>query len=239
MLIDYLNEFSDAQAVTVTAVGSKVIDSKVAGNAKLNELFWHVRKTANLAVSNTLTIDTQPTAGDTMTIGTKIYTFTADGTAADDGEIDVGADLADAKTLIVAAINGTDGINDASAFVTAAAFVGDVCTLTAIAGVAGDAVVCTETFTAATNVFAAANLATGTVTFTLQTSATQAANALTGTVTDLMNSGAISIANINSGIEAFKARLPEGALRYIGIKFTVSATLTGGSFDSFLNADAN
>lgn len=116
-----------------------------------------------VASQGTLTVDTQPTVGDTMTIGTKVYTFTTDGTAAADGEIDVGADLADAKTLIPAAINGTDGNNDANAVASAAAFVGDDCVITALVkGVDGDLIATTETFTAVTNVFDAATLGTTT-----------------------------------------------------------------------------
>ena len=116
-----------------------------------------------VASQGTLTMDTQPTVGDTFTIGGKEYTFTTDGTAANDGEIDVGADLADAKTLVVAAINGTDGINTANEKVTAAAFVSDDCVLTAkIKGVAGDLIDTTETFTAETNVFDADVLGTTT-----------------------------------------------------------------------------
>lgn len=111
----------------------------------------------------TLTMDTQPTVGDTMTIGTKVYTFTTDGTASADGEIDVGADLADAKTLVVSAINGTDGNNDAHTQVTATAFSGDDMVLTAITkGTAGDLIATTETFTAETNVFDDATLGTTT-----------------------------------------------------------------------------
>lgn len=116
-----------------------------------------------VASAGTLTMDTQPTADDTMTIGTKTYTFTADGTADEDGEIDVGADLADAKTLVVAAINGTDGNNTAHTQVTAAAFSGDDCVITASTkGTAGDDIATTETFTAGTNVFDAATLGTTT-----------------------------------------------------------------------------
>ena len=115
------------------------------------------------ASQGTLTMDTQPTAGDTMTIGTKVYTFTADGTAAADGEIDVGSDLADAKTLVVAAINGTDGINTAHPLVSAAAFSTNDCVITAlVGGTAGDSIATTETFTAVTNVFDAATLGTTT-----------------------------------------------------------------------------
>ena len=99
-----------------------------------------------VASQGTLTVDTQPIVGDTFTIGTKEYTFVTDETAAADGEVDVGADLADAKVQIVAAINGTDH-NTASAFVTAAAFATNDCVLTAItAGVAGDSIATTETF---------------------------------------------------------------------------------------------
>lgn len=117
----------------------------------------------DVAAQGTLTVDTQPTVGDTMTIGASVYTFTTDGTAAAEGEIDVGEDLADAKTLIVAAINGTDGNNTANASVTAAAFSSDDCVLTAAAtGEAGNLIVTTETFTAETNVFDAGTLGTTT-----------------------------------------------------------------------------
>lgn len=113
--------------------------------------------------AGTLTLDTQPTAGDTMTIGNKTYTFTADGTASADGEIDVGADLADCKTLIPAAINGSDGINTAHTQVTAGAFSGDDMVITATTkGVAGDLLATTETFTAGTNVFDDVTLGTTT-----------------------------------------------------------------------------
>lgn len=116
-----------------------------------------------VAAQGTLTMDTQPTVGDTMTIGSKTYTFTTDGTAASDGEIDVGSDLADCKTLVPAAINGTDGINTANADVTCSAFTGDDAVLTAaVKGVAGNSLATTETFTAVTNVFDATTLGTTT-----------------------------------------------------------------------------
>lgn len=112
--------------------------------------------------SRVLTVDTQPTSGDTMTIGTKLYTFVPTGTANANGEISVSSNLAGAKLTIVAAINGTDGFNTAHPLVSAAAFAGDACTITAlIGGVAGDAIATTETFTAASNVFAGATLTSG------------------------------------------------------------------------------
>lgn len=136
-------------------------------NPYIRDYLYEINKAGTpvnaVASQGTLTMDTQPTAGDTMTIGTKTYTFTADGTAAADGEIDVGADLADAKTLVPAAINGTDGINTAHTQVTAAAFVGDDMVITASTkGTAGDSIATTETFTAVTNVFDAATLGTTT-----------------------------------------------------------------------------
>lgn len=109
-----------------------------------------------------LTLDTQPTIGDTMTIGTKVYTFVASGTATTVGKISIGTDLPTAKIAIIAAINGTDTVNAPHPLVSASAFVANVCTLTALlGGVAGNLVALTETFTAATNVFASVTLTGG------------------------------------------------------------------------------
>jgi hypothetical protein len=103
--------------------------------------------------TGTLTLATQPTAADTMTIGTKVYTWKASGAAAD-GEINVGADLAAAKLNAVAAINGTDSINDPHPDVSASAFSVNVSTLTARrGGTLANAIALTETFTDAGNVF--------------------------------------------------------------------------------------
>jgi hypothetical protein len=112
--------------------------------------------------SGTLTIDTQPTAGDKMTIGTKEYTFVPVGTDTADGEISIGANLAGAQAAIVAAINGTDDVNEPNSLVSASAFTENVCTITAlIGGIAGDAIVTTETFTAVSNVFGNTTLGGG------------------------------------------------------------------------------
>ena len=132
------------------------------GTTHINELLPTDGTPVNAVASQgTLTIDTQPIVGDTFTIGTKLFTFVTDETADADGELDVGADLADAKVQIVAAINGTDGFNTASAFVTAAAFATNDCVLTAkVKGVAGDLIATTETFDEVTNVFDADVLGT-------------------------------------------------------------------------------
>ena len=103
----------------------------------------------------TLTVDTLPTAADTFTIGSKVYTLLASG-ANEDGEVNVGADLAAAKLNIVAAINGTDGWNNPHPNVSASAFATHVTTITArIPGTLGAAISMTETFTAASNIFGA------------------------------------------------------------------------------------
>lgn len=115
------------------------------------------------ASQGSLTLDTQPVSGDTMTIGDKEFTFVPDGTANADGEISIGGDLAEAQDNVVAAINGTDGFNVASTFVTIGAFSSDVAVLTAlIGGTAGDTIATTETFDAETNVFDAETLGTTT-----------------------------------------------------------------------------
>lgn len=99
-----------------------------------------------------LTLDTQPTVGDTMTIGTKQFTFVA--TADDDGEIAIGADLAAAEVNIVAAMKGTDGHNTVHPTVDVSDFSGDAALFQAkTAGVAGNSIATLETFTAPNNIF--------------------------------------------------------------------------------------
>lgn len=119
--------------------------------------------TASTTASNgTLTIDTQPTSGDTMTLGSKTYIFVPDTTDNADGEITIGTDLATAQAAILAAIDGSDGHNVANTEVAASAFAANVSTITAlVGGVAGDSIATTETFTAGTNVFGAATLGSG------------------------------------------------------------------------------
>ena len=113
--------------------------------------------------SGTLTIDTQPISGDTFTIGAKTYIFVPVGTANGIGEISIGIDLPGAKTAIIAAINGTDGVNAPHPTVSAAAFVVNASVISAlIGGTVGNTIAITETFTAISNVFAGATLGTGT-----------------------------------------------------------------------------
>jgi len=105
---------------------------------------------------------TQPTADDdTITIGTTVYTFVALGTAAAAGEVNLGANIAATKPLLVAAING-DTLNTAHPDVIATAFSSDDMVVTAkVSGVAGNAIATTETFTDETDAWGAAAMAGG------------------------------------------------------------------------------
>lgn len=106
--------------------------------------------------AQTLTIDTQVTATNTMTVGITEYTFVANGTAelgADD--IELGTDLAGTQANIVAKLN-------ARADVTCSDFETNVATITAVVGgTAGDDIATTETFTAETNIFGGTSLGSG------------------------------------------------------------------------------
>ena len=134
------------------------------------------------ASQGTLTVDTQATSGDTMTVGTKVYTFVPDGTENADGEVSIGTDLASCQANIVAAINGTDGVNTANTVASAAAFSSDDSVITAlVGGVAGDSIATTETFTAGTNVFDATTL--GTTTAGADCTAANAVTAIVASVT--------------------------------------------------------
>ncbi len=122
-----------------------------------------------VAAQGTLTIDTKPIAGDTMTVDTKVYTFKDTITAAD-GDVFIGATLATAQANIVAAFNltGVAGTDYGSGMtyhptVSIAAFAADDAVLTAkTGGTAGNSIATTETFDEGTNVFDAATLGTTT-----------------------------------------------------------------------------
>lgn len=113
-----------------------------------------------VAAQDTLTIAEPVTADDTITVGTTTYTFVTGATSAA-GEIGLGAGEAATKLAIVAAINGTDTFNTAHPLVSAAAFSGDDCVLTAkTKGVAGNAIATTASLTHESNVFDAGTLGT-------------------------------------------------------------------------------
>lgn len=108
-----------------------------------------------------LTMDTQPTAGDKVTLGEKVYTFVPVGTDTADGEVSIGDDLAGAQGNLFMAINGTDNLNTPHPLVRAVAFDANVCVITALIGGTAGNIASTETFTAGTNVFNHATLVNG------------------------------------------------------------------------------
>jgi len=117
--------------------------------------------TNGVKATGTLSLATQPTADDTITIGTTVYTFVAAGTAAAAGEVNLGANIAATKPLLVAAING-DALNDAHPDVVAADFDGDDLVVTAkIHGTAANAIALEETLTDETDAWGAALMAGG------------------------------------------------------------------------------
>lgn len=171
--------------------------------------------------TGTLTIPTQPTSGDTMTIGAKVFTFVPNGTDTADGEVSVGTNLASAKLAIVAAINGTSTFNTPHPLVSASTFAGNVCTLTALAGgVGGNTIATTETFTAVGNVFAGVTLTGGT-----DCSAANAITALVSAVTasDTQGVGAADGAGDTVDFTADTAGAAGNAI-------TLAETMTNGAF---------
>lgn len=169
----------------------------------------------------TLTIDTQPTSGNKMTIGTKVYTFVPVGTDTADGEISIGTDLATAQAAIVAAINGS-GFNVAHPLVTASAFEANISTITAlVGGTAGNSIATTETFTAETNIFGGTTLASGG-----NCSGANTITVLTDAINDLYGGNEMVVATEGSGkivLEAVVAGL-------VGNAITVSDTMANGNF---------
>jgi len=171
--------------------------------------------------SGVLTIAVQPTSGDTMTIGTKVYTFVPVGTNTADGEISIETDLATSKLAIVAAINGVDGINESHNLVSAANFVVDDCIITAlIGGVSGDIIATTETFAAGTNIFAGATLTSG-----ADCTAANAVTALVASITtsDTQGVGAADGAGDSVDITADVAGV-------IGNAIVIGETMANGAF---------
>ena len=114
-----------------------------------------------------LTIDLNIIDADDMLVDAKTYTFQTTLTDVD-GNIKIGATLAETQANIIAAfsLSGAAGIDYAASMtahptVDIAAFAADIAILTAKdSGVAGDTIATTENFTGVTNVFDAVTLGT-------------------------------------------------------------------------------
>jgi hypothetical protein len=199
-------EFVADVALSVTSIDSVPVD--------INAL--------TVKSAGSLTVATQPTAGDTMTIGEKVFTFVPDGTANADGEITIGTSLATAKTAIVAAINGVDGHNDPHPLVSAVAFAANICAITAlIGGVLGDAIVTTETFAAVGNLFGAGTLANG-----IDCTAPSAVTALVTAITLNDTQGVGAVDGDGDVVE-----LTADTKGILGNDIIISESMANGAFD--------
>lgn len=160
--LTYTGVVIDAETITV---GDDTYEFAADTAQSVAEGSIAVDVTASMtASSGTLTLATQPQANDTITIGTGAgdvtYTFVGSNPVA--GEVDLGADAAEAQVNLVAAINGTDGVNTANPYATAAVFAANDSVITAIiAGTAGDAIATTSSLTAVGDGFAAVTLGGG------------------------------------------------------------------------------
>lgn len=124
-----------------------------------------------VASTGTFTLLSNPSNGETVTIGTETYEFvtTIDSTGGDAFDVLIGANAAATITNLVNAINAGTGEGStygtgttASSFVTAAEASGDALTATAItAGTAGDSIATTDTVGSSGGGWGAATLSGG------------------------------------------------------------------------------
>ena len=117
--------------------------------------------TCAVKATGTLGMATKPTADDTVTIGTTVYTFVVTPAAA--GDVAIGAAVANSGANLTAAING-DTYNDAHPDVVAAAWASDELVITAkLSGTAANSIATTETFDDGTDAWGAAAMSGGVV----------------------------------------------------------------------------
>jgi uncharacterized protein len=155
---------SDNIATTSTfASPSNAFDATTLGNIRPG-----IEPTGGVTAQGALTLANNPDDGDTMTIGTKTYTFQTTLTNAD-GNILIGAGVGDTRANLVAALQMGPGAGTTYAAATTphpdvevtGAFAGQRLVITARrAGLGGNAIATTETFTNANNQFDAATLGT-------------------------------------------------------------------------------
>lgn len=145
--------------------GFQLADSTLRNGFAGNAVGFKVYMSNNLPSTQTLTIDTNPTAGDTFTVYGVTFTFKANGAAALPGDISLGTGgsaLADTQASVIEAILGTGtpgasnyipvNVNDRrtlqNAQLAITAFASDDAVLTGHGKIGGRG-----TFTAATNLF--------------------------------------------------------------------------------------
>lgn len=102
---------------TFIANGFKMADDALEnGFVGKDSIGFRVYKSNNLPFSGSLGLATNPTANDTITIKGVTFKFVANGTAANPGEISIGANIAATQPIVVNAINGT-GTPGASTYI--------------------------------------------------------------------------------------------------------------------------
>ncbi len=191
---------------------------------------------AGVAAQGTLTLDTLPVDGNTMTIGSVTYRFKDTPAQANDIQIGSGGSaLGDTQVSIVKTLNGTGsagtdyytGTTTPHPTVSAASFSSDDCVLTArTAGILGNLIATTETFGPATDVF------DGTTLGTTRAGAGGPMKILRVLGESLKAGGASTeSAEINS------SRLRTGVRRTsVDAAGTINFELSGGTFDDWILA---
>lgn len=154
----------------VVETGSGLSNATSYGSVAGLESYWADRGglpvLSDAKATGTLRMYFQPTAGDTVVIGTETYALVASLTQTTENQVLIGAAVTNTQSNLVAAINGagTPGtdysiVTQPHADVSIGTFSNGVATITArTAGSDGDAIATTETFTHASNVFDAATL---------------------------------------------------------------------------------
>lgn len=143
-----------------------------------------------VAAAGTLTLPTIPSANDTFTIGSKVYTFVASDNGTVTNAIELGANVAATQANIVAKLNAVDPL------VTAGNFAANVSTLTARQkGTAGNSIATTQTITPADGVFNAATLGTTTAGVNFAEKVSALSYPASGTILPAGFDVAISVAN--------------------------------------------
>jgi hypothetical protein len=194
-------------------------------------------KTAGAAGNSIATTETF-TAGTNVFNGATLGTTTLGRNLGLDGEIKIGAGVANTKTSLVAAfdLSGVAGTDYATAMtahptVDIAAFVGDDAVLTAkTGGPGGNSIVTTETFTSGLNVFDGPTLGTatlGSITGTLDDYAWSSDTGVTAT-------GATPTVELAPGVHTFTLTVTEGGQTDDD---TVVINVTGYALDALQYAD--
>lgn len=150
-IYNYVGLAADVKPTAGMPIGSRFLEADTPAE------FMYV---GDYFAGGVLTIAAVSETDDEIDIGATNYVFVDDGTASSDGEINDGLTAAASVANIVAAINGTDGVNTANPDVTAVAN-GATIVLTAIVAEATTAQTVYTNQGLGTNAFADATLVGG------------------------------------------------------------------------------